>query len=106
MTRADLLSPRASLRIPSRLIAGISRLTILTRSQTAAPATDWAVHTRRDALKAAFALLTIWLLGMVGVYRVGDLAHIFLLVGLMLLLLAVLKARDAEVRSPGPRTED
>ena len=40
--------------------------------------------------KAAIALLIIWLLGMFGVYRVGDLVHVFLLVGLMLLLLAVL----------------
>ncbi len=43
---------------------------------------------------------------MVRVYRLGDLVHIFLLVGLMLLLLAVVMARDAAVRSPGPRTED
>ena len=40
-------------------------------------------------------LLIVWLLGMFGVYRVGNLAHVFLLVGLMLLLLAVLKGRKA-----------
>ena len=56
--------------------------------------------------KAAIALLAIWLLGMVGVYRVGDLAHIFLLIGLMLLLLAMLKARDAAPRPSGPRARD
>ena len=60
--------------------------------------------------KAAFILLAIWLLGrlldMVGVYRVGDLAHVFLLVGLMLLLLAMLKARDAALRPPNPPTEN
>ena len=56
--------------------------------------------------KAAFALLAIWLLDMVGVYRVGDLAHVFLLVGGMYLLLAVLKARDAALRPPTPPTED
>jgi hypothetical protein len=61
--------------------------------------------------KAAFALLALWLLGrlldMVGVYRVGgDLAHVFLLVGGMLFLLAVLKARDAALRPPTPPTED
>ena len=37
--------------------------------------------------KPAFALLAIWLLGrpfgMVSVYRVGDLAHVFLLAGVM-----------------------
>ena len=56
--------------------------------------------------KAAIVLLAIWLLGMVGIYRVGDLVHVFLLVGLMLLLLAMLKARDAALRPPNPPTED
>ena len=58
--------------------------------------------------KAAVALLAVWLLGrlldMTGVYRGGDLVHVFLLVGLMLLLLAMLKARDAAVRPPTPPT--
>ena len=56
--------------------------------------------------KAAITLPAIWLLGMVGVYHVGDLAHIFLLVGLLLLLLAMLKGSDAALRPPGPGTED
>ena len=56
--------------------------------------------------KSALVLLAIWLLGLVGVYRVGDLVHVFLLVGLMLLLLAMLKARDAALRPPNPPTED
>lgn len=56
--------------------------------------------------KAAITLLIIWLLSMFGVYRAGALVHVFLLIGLMLLLLAVLKARDAAVRRPGSRTED
>jgi hypothetical membrane protein len=56
--------------------------------------------------KAALVLLATWLLGLVGVYRVGDLVHVFLLVGLMLLLLAMLKARDAALRPPNPPTED
>jgi hypothetical protein len=47
--------------------------------------------------KAAFLLLIAWLLGVLGVYRVGTLVHVLLLVGLMLLLLAALKARDAAV---------
>ena len=54
--------------------------------------------------KTAFALLIVWLLGMFGVYRVGNLAHVFLLVGLMLLLLAVLKAREAALRRRNPGT--
>lgn len=56
--------------------------------------------------KAAIVLLAIWLLGVVGVYRVGDLVHVFLLVGLMLLFLAMLKARDTALRPPSPPTED
>ena len=56
--------------------------------------------------KSALVLLALWLLGLVGVYRVGDLVHVFLLVGLMLLLLAMLKARDAALRRPDPPTED
>jgi hypothetical protein len=52
--------------------------------------------------KSALVLLAIWLLGLVGVYRVGDLVHVFLLVGLMLLLLAMLEARDAALRAAQP----
>jgi hypothetical protein len=46
-------------------------------------------------LKNAFVLLIAWLLGVLGLYRIGDLVHVLLLVGLMLFLLAALKARDA-----------
>ena len=46
-------------------------------------------------LRIAFALLIVWLLGILGLYRMGDLVHVFLLVGLMLFLLGALKARDA-----------
>ena len=46
-------------------------------------------------LKIAFVLLIAWLLGVLGPYRIGDLVHVLLLVGLMLLLLGALKARDA-----------
>ena len=45
-------------------------------------------------LKVAALLLIVWLLGVVGVYNAGTLVHVLLLVGLMLLLLGVLKARD------------
>jgi hypothetical protein len=48
--------------------------------------------------KTAFVLLSAWLLGVIGVYRVGDIVHVLLLVGLMLVLLAFLRARDAAVR--------
>ena len=46
-------------------------------------------------LKIAFVLLIAWLLGVLGLYRIGDLVHVLLLVGLMLLLMGALKARDA-----------
>jgi hypothetical protein len=46
----------------------------------------------------AFVLLILWLLGMAGVYPTGDLVHALLLGGLMLLLMAFLKARDAAMR--------
>ena len=46
-------------------------------------------------LKSAFVLLIAWLIGVLGMYRIGDLVHVLLLVGLMLLLLGVLKVRDA-----------
>lgn len=49
-------------------------------------------------LKIALVLLAAWGLAMVGVYRIGELVHMFLLAGLMLLLLAFLKARDAANR--------
>ena len=46
-------------------------------------------------LKTALVLLIAWLLGVLGLYRIGDLVHGLLLVGLMLFLLGALKARDA-----------
>lgn len=46
-------------------------------------------------LKTALVLLAVWLVGVLGVYNLGDAVHIFLLVGGMLLLLGFLKARDA-----------
>lgn len=48
-------------------------------------------------LKIALGLLAVWLVGVLGVYDIGDAVHIFFLVGGMLLLLGVLKARDAAI---------
>jgi hypothetical protein len=45
--------------------------------------------------KIASVLLVAWLLGVLGLYRIGDLVHMFLLVGGLFFLLAVAKARDA-----------
>jgi hypothetical protein len=51
-------------------------------------------------LKIGLLLLVAWLLGIVGVYRLGQNVHILLLVGLMLLLLGFVKARDAAGKAP------
>ncbi|HET9261624.1 MAG TPA: hypothetical protein VFO14_01150 [Vicinamibacterales bacterium] len=40
-------------------------------------------------------LLIAWLLGVLGLYSIGDLVHVLLLVGLMPGLLGLLEARDA-----------
>lgn len=48
--------------------------------------------------KIALALLAVWLLGVLGLYPIGDLVHVLLLVGLGLLLIAFLRARDAAVK--------
>lgn len=50
-------------------------------------------------IKVGLVLLAVWLLGLVGVYWIGDLFHGLLLVGLMLLLLGFLRARDAAVHA-------
>lgn len=56
--------------------------------------------------KIALVLLLAWLLGVLGVYTVGTLVHVLLLVGLMLLLLAMLKSRDAAAgRGPGSHAD-
>jgi hypothetical protein len=56
-------------------------------------------------LTAAALALGVWLLGVVGAYDLGALVHVFLLGGLMLLLVGVLKSRDeaaAAFKSPQP----
>jgi hypothetical protein len=47
--------------------------------------------------KIAFVLLVAWLLGVFGLYRIGDVVHILFLVGGLFFLLAVAKARDAAI---------
>src|SRR5687767_11816296 len=54
--------------------------------------------------KVAVALLLIWGLGIAGVYAVGQIVHVLLLVGLMLLLLSFAKAHDAAARRAGPES--
>ena len=49
----------------------------------------------RNLLKVALLLLAVWLVGVIGLYDVGNLVHVFLLVGLLMLQLGALKLRDA-----------
>lgn len=55
-------------------------------------------------LKVAFVLLVVWAIGVFGVYDIGDLTHVFLLGGLMMLMLGLLRARDATAAGAGPRS--
>jgi hypothetical protein len=56
--------------------------------------------------KIAIALLVVWLPGVLGIYDLGAIIHVFLLVGLMLLFLAALKARDAALLAPGSQRDE
>jgi hypothetical protein len=56
-------------------------------------------------LTGALVLLMAWLLGVVGVYDVGDAIHGLLLVGLMLLLFGLLKSREAALAAHRARGE-
>ena len=56
-------------------------------------------------LKAALGVLALWLVGVLGLYDVGEFLHILLLVGLMMLLLGALKARDAAARPDAHQSE-
>jgi hypothetical protein len=51
--------------------------------------------------KTALVLLVGWMLGPIGLYEVGDIVHVLLLVGLLLLLLAVAKSRDVAAHRAG-----
>jgi hypothetical protein len=48
--------------------------------------------------KIALTLLVAWWIGVLGVYPAGQLVHVLLLIGLALLMLAFLRAREAAVR--------
>ena len=49
-------------------------------------------------LRIALGILLLWVLGVAGVFAVGQTVHVLLLVGLMLLLLSFAKGRDAAAR--------
>ena len=57
-------------------------------------------------LKIAVALLVAWALGIAGVYALGQIVHVLLLVGLMLLLLSLAKAHEAATHRPGPDSRE
>ena len=52
--------------------------------------------------KIALALVFVWGLGIAGVYDIGQIVHVLLLIGLMLLLLSFAKAHDAATHRQGP----
>jgi hypothetical protein len=57
----------------------------------------------------ALVVLGAWVVSLSGVFPGGDLAHVLLLVGLMLLLLAFVKGREAALRrsrAPAPSSQD
>ena len=71
--------------------------TVISHGGVSSP--DASLHSGGEMLfKVAFVLLLLWLLGMGGLYRIGDFLHALLLVGLMLLMMAFIKARDAALR--------
>jgi hypothetical protein len=53
-------------------------------------------------LEIALALLLVWGLGIAGVFAIGQIVHILLLVGLLLLLLSSAKAHEAATHRRGP----
>jgi hypothetical protein len=56
--------------------------------------------------KIAIVLLSAWVVGVIGLFEVGDLVHVLLLGGLWLLLLAFAKAREAAVRGTNGRSPE
>jgi hypothetical protein len=54
----------------------------------------------------AVVMLVAWLAGVLGLYDIGDVLHVLLLVGLMLLVLAGLGARDAAAARRGSEPAD
>lgn len=43
---------------------------------------------------AGLILLAVWIVGIVGVYDIGELVHVFLMGSFVLLVLAAAKSRD------------
>ena len=93
--RANLVAPAARPRSNPAGNENAWRLATPFIPQLLMVSRSWLRSGGEMLLKIAFLLLIAWLLGVLGLYRIGDLVHVLLLVGLMLLLLGALKARDA-----------
>ena len=50
-------------------------------------------------IKVALVVLVLWLVGVLGPFQFGDMVHVLLLVGLALLLLGFVKAREAAMKA-------
>ncbi len=100
------LQPVGALRTPSEQPAGTTASTSALQLDSDGDLHQAACNVRCGPLpvggdmlfKIALALLAVWLLGVLGLYTIGDLVHVLLLGGLFLLLLAFLRARDAAGR--------
>jgi hypothetical protein len=57
-------------------------------------------------LKIALVLLIVWALGVGGVYAIGQIVHVLLLVGLLLLLLSFAKAHEAATHRQEPDSHE
>lgn len=84
--------------LPAPTVPGVSLQLQQLGSSTFASWERSAASGGEMLFKIAFVLLVVWLLGVLGAYPAGDLVHVLLLVSLMLLLLAFLRARDAALR--------
>jgi len=50
-------------------------------------------------VKTSLVLLLAWVLGLLGVYDIGEYFHAFLFIGLMLLPIAFMRAKEAARRA-------
>jgi hypothetical protein len=87
---------------PPTRTAGILRSRCLPRDSASGIDATWEATM---LFKISLALLFVWALGIAGVYAVGQIVHVLLLIGLMLLLLSFAKAHEAAARRQGPGTD-
>jgi hypothetical protein len=90
--RVRWLFPPGALDFPAGLAYDLQRVAILFVSRAGGCAGG------NMLVKTALGVLVTCVIGVLTVDRAGDLVHVLLLVGLGLLLLAFLRARDAAMR--------